>query len=144
MREDNETPTEGTPSKLTAKQQKALEAILVGASDQQAADSAGVSRNTIMSWRSKLVGFSEALAAARSDLLKRTAARVHAATSVAARTLEDVAKDSRYPSARVAAARAIFEISHKFILTDELERRVEELERDIEEDRLSQKNERWS
>jgi hypothetical protein len=137
MRNNDDEPSVGFPAKLTAKQQKALEAILVGASDQQAADSAGVSRNTIMSWRSKLAGFSEALAAARSDLLKRMTARLHAATSLAVRALEEVAKDPRNPSARVAAARVILEFSQRALEMQELEVRMAALEQQILEDKAA-------
>lgn len=114
--------------KLSAKQQRALEALLVGASDQQAAESAHVSRTTVADWRNKVPAFAEALATARVELLRRTTARLHAATTLAVRALEDVAKDTARPATRVAAARAILEFSYRSRELEEIEERIAKLE----------------
>ncbi len=119
---------------LSQKQLRGLEVLLVGGSDQQAAEAAGVSRSTMHRWRHDDPGFALALAAARNELLGRTTARLHAATAVAVRALEEVAKDSRFPAARVAAARAIMELSLRAIEVEELTKRIEELERRFEEE----------
>ena len=120
--------------RLSAKQQKVLEALLVGGSDQQAAVAGGVSRPTVTNWRNRSESFKAALDEARRDLLRRTTARLHAATTIAVRALEDVAKDPRNPAPRIAAARAIIEFSQKAIELEDLERRVNELEAEIKGD----------
>jgi AcrR family transcriptional regulator len=115
-------------TKASSKQQRAIEVLLVGGSDQQAAEAAGVTRPTVTDWRNKDEGFQEALATAKAELLKRTASRLHAATALAVRALEDVVKDVRNPHARVSAARAILEYSQRAHELQELEAKVEELE----------------
>jgi S-adenosylmethionine:tRNA-ribosyltransferase-isomerase (queuine synthetase) len=127
MIESEESP-EQLIRKLNQKQQRALETLLVGGSDLQAAETAKVNRATIAQWRTKLPSFIAALASARSDLLRRMTARLHAATTLAVRALEEVAKDTRNPSARVAAARVILEFSQRAIELQEIEKRLEELE----------------
>lgn len=118
---------------LNAKQMKALEVLLVGGNDVQAAEAAGVSRTTISVWRNEHPTFSEKLRGARDELLKRTMARLHAATTIAVKALEDVAKDTRNASARVTAARAIIEFSQKALELEELEVRLTALEERIAE-----------
>jgi hypothetical protein len=123
--------TEPTRS-ITVKQQKALEVLLVGGTDQQAAETAGVARTTVNGWKNGSATFIEALKLARDELLKRTRARIHASTTIAVKALEEVAKDVRHP-ARVTAARAILDFSHQAIELEELEGRIEELEKTVEE-----------
>jgi transposase-like protein len=118
---------------LTDKQKRAIDALLVGATDQQAADAAGVARSTLGRWRSGLPEFGHALEAARKEMLQRTGSRLHAATGLAVRALEEVARNTLNPAARVAAARAILELSHKAIELEDLAKRVEELEDWFEE-----------
>jgi tRNA A37 N6-isopentenylltransferase MiaA len=127
MTDSNQVP------KLSAKQQRALEVLLVGGTDQQAGETAGVSRNTVAQWRTQNEAFVEALSDLRQDLLRRTVARLHAATAIAVKALEELVKDTRYPAVRVTAARAILELSRKAIEIDELEARVHELEEWFEE-----------
>jgi hypothetical protein len=123
-----QTPSDHLSSTLGAKKQHALEALLVGGSDQQAADTSGVTRITVTRWRTSDSTFIAALASARTELLKRMTARLHAATSLAVKALEEVAKDTRNPSARVTAARVILEFSQRAIELQEIEKRLEELE----------------
>ncbi|MBS2031962.1 MAG: hypothetical protein JST54_28955 [Deltaproteobacteria bacterium] len=119
--------------KLSVKQQRALEVLLVGGTDEQAAQAAQVSRQTISKWRNHHPGFADALALARDEMLSRTSARLHAATTIAVRALEEVAKDVRNPSARVSAAKAIIEFSQKALELEELEVRLTALEERLAE-----------
>ena len=120
-------------AKISAKQQRALEALLVGGSDAQAADVAGVTRTTVTQWRHHVPEFKEAIRTARRDLLARTSARLHAATTIAVKTLEDVAKDpsiagARGSSSRVSAARSIIELSQNAVSLEDVQVRIEALE----------------
>ncbi len=93
----HETATAAEPTKaITVTQQQALEILLVGGTQQQAADALGVARTTV-SGAVDDATFMAALRQARTDLLKRSAARLHAATSIAVKALEDVAEDSDQP-----------------------------------------------
>ena len=114
--------------KLTDKQQRAIEVLLVGGTDAQAAQAAGVVRNTVTLWRNHNPDFATALLDARAEMLSRMRSRLHAATSIAVRTLEEVARDVNVPSARVAAARALLEYSHRAMEMEELEVRLAKLE----------------
>ncbi len=115
---------------LTVCQQKALETLLVGGTDQQAADAGQVSRSTLLRWKRDPT-FSQAFDEARSDLLRRTASRLHATTSLAVKALEDVVKDDRHPAPRVAAARAILDFSQRALELQEFEKRLAELEEKV-------------
>ena len=117
---------------ISPTQQKALEVLLVGGTDQQAAEASGVARSTVNGWRNSNAPFIDAMVSARKDMLRRTTARIHAATSLAVKALEEVAKDAKH-SGRVPAARALLEFSHQAIEMEELEGRIEELEKAIEE-----------
>ena len=120
---------------ISPKQQQALEVFLVGGTDQQAAQAAGAARSTVNGWRNSNAAFMEAMNLAQKDLRRRTTARIHAATSLAVKALEEVVKDPKH-SGRVPAARALLEFSHQATEMDELEKRIEELERAIEEQKL--------
>ncbi len=123
---------ESTP-RVSAKQQRAIEVLLVGGTEQQAADAAGVSRRTVSQWRHQVPAFAEAFQAARRDLLQRTSSRLHAATGYAVKALEDVVKDAKVaPASRVSAARSIIELSQKAYETDDLEVRLHEIEEQME------------
>jgi hypothetical protein len=119
--------------KLSPRQQRVLEVLLVGGTDAQAAEAAKLHKNSVYALRNQNPAFMEAMSLARADLIKRTTSRLHAATSIAVKALEEVAKDVRNPSARVAAARAIIEFSHKAIELEDLEQRMEVLEARLEE-----------
>ena len=125
-------PVVKAAKKLTLKQQRILEVLLVGGTDEQAAQTAAVHKNTVYQLRHNHPAFVEAMAAARGELIKRTTARLHAATTIAVKALEEVARDTKSPSARVAAARAIIEFSQKAIEMEDLAERMERLEEALE------------
>jgi hypothetical protein len=91
--------------KLTPRQQRVLEVLLVGGTDAQAAEAAKLHKNSVYALRSQNPACMEPMRLAQTDLIKRTTSRLHAATSIAVKALEEVAKDVRNPSVRVAAAR---------------------------------------
>jgi len=124
--------TELESRKLNVSQHRALEVLLVGGTDEQAAQAAGVNRRTISKWRNHHPGFADALTIARDEMLARTSARLHAATTIAVKALEEVARDVRNPSARVSASRAIIEFSQKSLELEEMELRLTALEERLE------------
>jgi hypothetical protein len=119
--------------KLTARQDKALAALLSTGEVRAAAKDSGVGETTLWRWL-KEPTFAEAYRAARCRLLEAGAASLTANTSKASAVLLEVAEDKGAPaSARVAAARAIIEGAHKTVETLDLLPRVAELEKFIAE-----------
>ena len=108
--------------KVTVRQQLAIEVLLIGGTDQQAAEKAGVSRSTVTKWRNDPgSAFAEELERAREEMRKRQNARLQAAGSLAVRAVEEVVKDARNPSARISAARTIMDQGVKANESEELE-----------------------
>ncbi len=108
--------------KVTVRQQQAIEVLLIGGTDQQAAEKAEVSRSTVTKWRNNPASaFAEELERAREEMRKRQNARILAAGSLAVRALEDGVKDTRSPSARISAARTIMDQGSKANESEELE-----------------------
>ena len=108
--------------KVTVRQQLAIEVLLIGGTDQQAAEKAEVSRSTVTKWRNNPASaFAEELERTREEMRKRQNARLQAAGSLAVRALEEGVKDTRSPSARISAARAIMDQGIKANESEELE-----------------------
>jgi hypothetical protein len=94
--------------KVTVRQQLAIDVILVGGTDQQAADKAGVSRSTVTKWRNDPGSMvAEELDQQREATRRRHNLRIVAAQPLAARALEESVKNLSSPAVRVSAARAI-------------------------------------
>ena len=115
IREPVVTPATQKPKKkLTVAQQKALEVLLVGGTDQAAADRCGASRSNVTKWRNNPASpFAEELERAREEIRRRQSARLQAAGALAVRALEEGVKDTRSPAARITAARTILDQGHK-------------------------------
>ena len=66
----DETPDEHAPSPptITPRQQQALQALLTGSTDTEAAEAANVTRETVNRWRHRDANFVAALSEARQDL----------------------------------------------------------------------------
>lgn len=115
-------------SKLTAKQQRAIEALLSEPTVQAAAKAAGVSKATIFRWLGDSV-FSEAYRDLRGRLLESTLAALQQASGDAVKTLREVMEGAiLHPSARVSAARTLLEMSLKAREVLEVEERLKALE----------------
>ena len=113
---------------LTAKQQRALDALLREPTVLAAADAAGVSKTTIFRWLSDPT-FAAAYKQARGHLLTSTLTALQSASSTAVATLSEVMKDTTaQPSARVSAAKAVLEMSLKAREVLEVEERLAALE----------------
>jgi hypothetical protein len=121
--DENQTPgVRKKRTSITVRQQSAIDVLLIGGNDQQAADKAGVSRSTVTKWRNNPGSvFAEEFDRQREEMRKRQGARLVAAGSLATRALEDSVKDARSPSVRVSAARAILVHGLKANDNEELE-----------------------
>jgi DNA-binding MurR/RpiR family transcriptional regulator len=115
--------------KLTAKQERALVALLDCGEVATASERAGVSRITLWRFLQQPV-FQSRYRAARRQLVETAIAQLQSDCTTAARVLREVAEDREAPaSSRVAAARAIIEQSVSAIELMDLQERVEMLEK---------------
>ena len=113
---------------ITIKQEKAIVALLNEATTKRAARAAGVSEVTLWRWLQDK-GFRAFYMEARRLAVQRAIALTQAATSEAVETLRDIMKTAiASPSARVAAAKAIFDFAMKGIELEDHERRLAEIE----------------
>ena len=134
---------------LTAKQLKAIQAILTADTMENAAEEAGVTRNTLYRWlRDDL--FAQELNLAKRQIVRQGIMRLHQATRDAVKTLLEICRDVEAPaSSRVAAAREILNNTLKSIELENIDdrtvflsRRVKKLKEDFPgfPDRLSRED----
>jgi len=94
---------------LTARQQKALDALLRGCTQEAAAREAGVSRRTLGRWLTQNVAFQRALRDAEQEALKRIhrrlAALAECACDALARALQGEAGAAQVRAADIVLAR---------------------------------------
>jgi hypothetical protein len=119
--------------KLSAKQERALVALLDCGEIKQAAETAGVTKVTLWRWL-QAPDFQSRYRAARRQLVETAIAQLQSDCTIAARVLREVAEDRQAPaSSRVAAARAIIEQSVSAVQLTDLQERLEEVERLLQE-----------
>jgi hypothetical protein len=118
-----------TSDKLSAKQHKAISALLSEPSIRKAAESAAVPERTLYQWL-KNPDFDAIYRAARRDAVQQATARLQFASSGAVSVLcQLMARDTVHASIRLSAAKTILELSIKAIEIDDLAARLEALER---------------
>src|SRR6266849_10273894 len=100
-----------------------LMTLACGATVEAAAQKAGVSRATVLR-RLREPEFQHRLQEFRSDMVKRTAGMLTAASMEAVKTLLELQNASTPPAVRLGAARAILEIGIKVRETAELTERI--------------------
>jgi len=119
--------------KLTPKQERALVALLDCGEIKKAAEIAEVGEVTLWRWL-QLSDFQTRYRAARRQLVETAIAQLQSDCTTAARVLREVAEDRQAPaSSRVAAARAIIEQSVSAVQLTDLQERLEEVERLLQE-----------
>ena len=98
-----------TMSGLTQKQQKALDALLRGCTQEAAAREAGVGRRTLCRWLAQNGAFQQALRSAEQEALKRIQRRLvglaESACDALARALQGEAQPAQVRAADVVLAR---------------------------------------
>lgn len=118
--------------RLSAKQQRAIEALLRESTTRAAASAAGVSEATIFRWLAESV-FAAAYREARSRLLESTLTALQAASTEAVKVLQEVMGNyEAMPAARVSAARAVLDFALKGREQIEIEERLRALEAAVE------------
>ena len=118
-----------TVPRLSAKQSKALEALLSGMTKGDAATSAGVTPRTLNRWLHEDILFWDTLQqeSQRSvfDATRRLTATLNTAVTVMASVMEDASAPA---AVRLRAAQVVTETAVKLIETSDILRRLEELE----------------
>src|SRR6185503_18991064 len=113
---------------LTAKQERALVALLEYSTMEEAAKAVGVGKTTLWRWLQDN-DFHAAYMKARRESVKQSIARLQKYTSEAADTLHEVMTNkSANDFARVGAAKAILDYAIKAVEVEDLAARVAELE----------------
>ncbi len=114
--------------KLTAKQERALLALLEHGTIAEACKVVGVSDVTLWRWL-QLPEFQKAYRASRRQVVEGAIAQLQNDCTIAVRVLREVAEDVHAPaSARVSAAKTILEQSISAVELIDLQERIEQLE----------------
>jgi hypothetical protein len=114
---------------VTPKQERAIIALLNNPKIEEAARVSGVNAGTLFRWLNEPT-FAATYRAARRETFSHAVARLQRASTIAVTVLVNICLDPKTGStARVSACRAILEHGSKGTSVDELEGRIEELER---------------
>ena len=112
--------------RLSAKQEKALAALLVSPTIGEAAKTAGVGETTLFRWLQE-PAFQEAYRAARLQVLSAATMQLRQATGAAVDTLKRNLTCGN-AGAEIRAAATILEMAYKSAEVEELAARIDELE----------------
>lgn len=123
----------GHGEKLSRKKERAIKALLEHDTHADAAKAVGIGEVTLWRWLRE-PDFKEAFREAKRRILDEALTTLQKATGKAIGALVSILEDQGKPaSARVSAAKTILETAVKAVQFEELEARVEELERAISE-----------
>lgn len=121
----------GHGSKLGRKMEGAIAALLSQRNQEEAAQTAGISKRTLTRWL-KLPAFQEAYLEARRAAMFQANARLQQASSAAVSALLKVMVDPSSPaSVRVRAADTILARGNQGLVSEDLEFRLAALERGV-------------
>jgi uncharacterized membrane protein (DUF106 family) len=119
----------GHGEKLSRKKDQAVMALITEPTIKAAAQKVGITTPTLHKWL-KLSEFKAAYREARREAVTVAIARLQQAAAEAVEALRAIMNDTSKPaSARVSAARSILELAFMGIEIEDLEVRIEELER---------------
>jgi hypothetical protein len=125
--ETKSTIVDGPRIQNLTKAEQILELMLSGVTAKEAAKQVGVSERTAFSWF-KADWFKNRLAEAKSQLMQATANRLQSAAIKAVNVLLKIAQDENASdTARVTASVKIIELAAKTVLTETLQKDVDEL-----------------
>ena len=126
--------TQNRPSR-ESKTEAMIAALLESRTLTEAAEKLGCHRRTLMR-HLRHKAFQERYAAVKAQLLNHATSRLKTQASEAVGVLSDVAGNPRNPpSARVSAARGLLEIALRAHESEDLERRINELEKTLQGDK---------
>ena len=117
-------------------------ALAGGATIAEAAERGGVSQRTVYR-RLEDADFRAAVQQARAELVTQAVARLAEAGGEAVATLRALLGEGTPPAVRLGAARAVLELGTRLRESEELERRLSELEATLETQQASGRAGRW-
>jgi hypothetical protein len=122
----------GHGAKFGRKMEQAIAALLTRPSIEDAARLAGVGEKTLRRWLRE-PQFEVRYLRARREVVSQTIARMQQATGAAGITILKLMTDPNVPAAvRLRAAECVFDLAVKGIELEDLERRLSELEKTVE------------
>ncbi len=122
----------GHGEKLSRSQEKAIAGLLTQPTIKEAAKSAGIGNRTLIGWLKNEPSFIASYRQARREVVRAAIAGIQGAMHEAVEALRDVLNDSDAPaSARVSAARVILDSGLRGAELEDLETRIEALEKEI-------------
>ena len=115
-------------AEITAKQEKAIAALIAEPTIRDAAAKSGITEQTLYRWL-KDEGFNAEYMRVRRDAVHQSIARMQSATCEAVETLRAVMKDEKARgSERVSAAKAIIDFAYKGIDLEDFAARLSAIE----------------
>lgn len=114
--------------RLTARQERAVVALLEQPTLRAAAGAAGVSERTLRRWLADDVGFQAAYRAARTQVLQQATGRLQTAATEAVDTLRGLLRSEEKAEVRCKAALGILSSAATFERLENLGARIEALE----------------
>lgn len=121
----------GHGQKLSRKKEQAIATLLSQPSIGGAAKKIGIAEKTLFRWL-QLDGFQLAYKNARRQVVQQAIAQIQSVMSEAVQTLLDVMSNPVAPaSAKVSAARALLDIGFKVVEIEDLESRIEKIEKTL-------------
>jgi ribosomal protein S11 len=121
----------GHGQKMSRKKEQAIAALLSQPSIARAAKKSGIGEKTLFRWL-QLDEFRQAYKNARRQVVDQTIAQIQSVLAEAVQTLLNVMSDVTTPaSAKVSAARALLDIGFKVVEIEDLESRIEKIEKNL-------------
>lgn len=121
---------------VTARQTRAVLALLSAPSHEEAAQAAGISHTTLYRWLAHDELFIDAYREARRVAVEQAIARLQQSSSEAVEVLRSIMQGQGHPAAaRVTAARTVLEMSLKAVELEEIAGRLAALEEFVGEGR---------
>jgi hypothetical protein len=127
----------GHGEKLSRTGERLITALLSYPTIEAAAKSAGVSTTTAWRWM-KMPEFQTAYREARREAMRQTTARLQEAAAESVDALREIQRAGESESARVSAARTILEQSLKTADLEDVQARLESLEKALTERKITQ------
>lgn len=123
--------TKGHGEKKTRMTEPAIIALLTEPTLKEAAKKVGISEATLWRWMQE-PEFKEAFRDAKKQSVSQAVSQLQQSSGEAVQTLRDVMGDGAAPhSSKVSAAKTILDMALKAVETEELEARIEELEKQL-------------
>ena len=117
-----------TPDQLTARQHKAIAALLTEPTITAAATKVGIGERTLHTWLSERP-FVDAYRTARREAVTQAVARLQQVSTAAVAVLVQVMADKKTPAGtRVVAAKTVLDMAIRAVELDDISARLEALE----------------